>query len=511
MNSTTLDAVLHNPRLPSLPAVALELLEMTAQPDLDMKEIAALIETDQALAVKIIRTVNSSYYGLTKPCSSINQAIVYLGLNAVKTLALGFCLVESVDGSENVEFDYVSYWRHGLYSAAAARLIARANRAGEPDTAFLAALVQDIGMVALHRAFRDVYLQVIDLSAGRHCRLPEIEERSIRITHPEVGAVLAERWNLPAELVAVIKHHHDSEHAEPAHRELVRIVDMAQRISQFVAMEDVTQLKQLRKLGRDWFSLTPDDIDSILHQTQDIAHELAQLFKVDVGGRHSVEQLLARAESEQIKSQAAEAAQRSGRPKYIPAIGDDALLEKCGQSPSSQQREAGEEVAAPDARPSTQFVGLFICTCRSIRVAEGASYVQKVKGTDALRESLERALISSVAQDCRVTAVNQDEIGFIMNEESSSKLVEFARQLQQRVQQLTVRMVGVSPTSAVHVTILPQIRVAVCPLPHGVTQPDRDMLQRLLTAARNICPEQAEPVGSVILQKTNPDQIAQAA
>ncbi len=96
MNPEILDKVLACKQLPSLPAVAMRVLELSGQENVSFKEIADTITNDQGLSSKVLRTVNSSFYALRKPCASINQSIVMLGLSAVKTLALGFSLVGSI-------------------------------------------------------------------------------------------------------------------------------------------------------------------------------------------------------------------------------------------------------------------------------------------------------------------------------------------------------------------------------------------------------------------------------
>ena len=110
MDTKLLDDILNCPSLPSLPAVAIRVLELTSDPDVRMDELAKEIQFDQGIAAKILRTVNSSFYGLRKRCSSIEHALVMLGLNPVKSLVLGFSLVSSVKGEEGDEFDYLGYW-----------------------------------------------------------------------------------------------------------------------------------------------------------------------------------------------------------------------------------------------------------------------------------------------------------------------------------------------------------------------------------------------------------------
>ena len=104
---TPLERVLSCPRLPTLPAVAIQVLELSSDADVRLSDLAYVIQNDQALASKVLRTVNSSDYGLSTPRPTISRAIAYLGLNTVRTLALSFTLVETIDG-EHVISRYVA-------------------------------------------------------------------------------------------------------------------------------------------------------------------------------------------------------------------------------------------------------------------------------------------------------------------------------------------------------------------------------------------------------------------
>ncbi len=186
MSSSTLDQVLSCPRLPTLPGVALSLMELTRNPDVELGDIADLVQNDQALTGKILKTVNSSYYGLSQPCATIRRALAYLGLSTVTSLVLGFSLVE-LTGSCDEEFDLPDYWRRCLASAAAARRIAMTTGACDPEEAFVAALMQDIGMLAMHAALKGDYDAVLCETGGNHFLLPHCERTASVSRTPRRG------------------------------------------------------------------------------------------------------------------------------------------------------------------------------------------------------------------------------------------------------------------------------------------------------------------------------------
>src|SRR5215510_3635079 len=134
------------PNLPSLPTIAVQVLDLAQKVDADIAEIARIISRDPALSGKILRTVNSSFYGRSQHVSTISHALVILGLQSVKTLVLGFSLVTNLSKSKANGFKHITYWRRSIYSATAARAIAAKINIVQQEEAFLAALLQDIGM-----------------------------------------------------------------------------------------------------------------------------------------------------------------------------------------------------------------------------------------------------------------------------------------------------------------------------------------------------------------------------
>jgi HD-like signal output (HDOD) protein len=154
------------PDLPSLPAVVLEVLDLCRRPDFELQELATLITLDPALATKLLETVNSPFFGTGRAVTTVSHAVVCLGARSVRTIALGFALVGG--RKQAAGFDHKTFWRRALLSAVAARAIA--NSMGSPfwEEAFLGALLQDIGMLALSATLKGEYDEV----GGQRSGLP---------------------------------------------------------------------------------------------------------------------------------------------------------------------------------------------------------------------------------------------------------------------------------------------------------------------------------------------------
>src|SRR5262249_52924578 len=143
MSMITLEQVVGCPTLPSLPAVALQVLKLAANPNVQLDEIAEIIQNDPALAARILKTVNSSFYGLSNPCPTIRRALSYLGLNAVKSLVLSFSLADWANAGQKPA-NPQDMWGCCILSAAVSRRLATLLNVADPEEAFLAALMQDI-------------------------------------------------------------------------------------------------------------------------------------------------------------------------------------------------------------------------------------------------------------------------------------------------------------------------------------------------------------------------------
>ncbi|MDP1661745.1 MAG: HDOD domain-containing protein [Phycisphaerales bacterium] len=284
MNPELLDRVLKCDRLPSMPAVAMRVIELTSSNRSSMREIAEVITNDQGLSSKVLKTVNSSFYGLSKPCTTINQSIVMLGLNAVKTLALGFSLVASLTRSSKGGFDYQAYWRRGLLTGVAAKCIAAESRIGHDEECFLAGLLQDVGMVAFHEALGEEYGMILDQVGGDHRQLARTELAELEMTHADVGSMLAGRWKLPPELAMPIKFHERPTAAPQEYLEICQAVGLGNIAADVLcAAEGGVALKRYYAKAQEWFSLSPMQADAVMNKISAGAKEIAKLLEVDAG------------------------------------------------------------------------------------------------------------------------------------------------------------------------------------------------------------------------------------
>jgi diguanylate cyclase (GGDEF)-like protein len=225
---------------PSPPGVASHIIELAQDPNIEMGKVAKAVSLDPALTTKILRIANSPLYAQRRKSENLRQALVVLGLNATLTLALSFSLVKSLLGGTANGLDYPRYWRRSLLAATAARALADALRRPQAEDFFLAALLQDVGMLALDRAIPGMYANTHDLQLD-HVGLAPHEIKLAQVDHAAVGAWAMRKWNLPARICTAIANSHkiDLETSPDAAAIMDRCVALSGPVAQlFLAAPD---------------------------------------------------------------------------------------------------------------------------------------------------------------------------------------------------------------------------------------------------------------------------------
>jgi len=195
-------------KLPTLPGVAIKILQAMQRESPNIAEIAQVISADAPLSAKVLKAVNSPFYGLSNKITSVHQAMVFLGLNAVKNLALSFSLLSGFAPKRKGAFDYVQFSRDAIVGAVAARTLTEAVNRRQGENAFFLGLLQDIGMLILAESMPEEYAGVLAEAARGAGPLHEIESSLLGMNHMEVGQYVTDAWGLPASFSVPVGYHH---------------------------------------------------------------------------------------------------------------------------------------------------------------------------------------------------------------------------------------------------------------------------------------------------------------
>ena len=196
--------------IPTLPTVITKISKLLQNPQTSAEEIGKVITTDQALASKVLKLVNSAFYGFPGKISTITHAIVILGFSTVANIVLTASILDVFKrpGSEAPDFDMQQFWMHSISCGAAAQAIAKFTGSPEKEECFIAGLVHDIGKIILCQYQPETFAQIVADVRQKDCLFYESEINLFKFTHQEVGGLLADRWNLPKNLASAIKFHH---------------------------------------------------------------------------------------------------------------------------------------------------------------------------------------------------------------------------------------------------------------------------------------------------------------
>ncbi|MFH0726019.1 MAG: HDOD domain-containing protein [Pseudomonadota bacterium] len=195
--------------LPVLPGIALKLFNILSDPDAMITALAKVIETDPSLTLKLLKVVNSAFYGFSRKIGTVKEAVVILGTDEIKNLAFGLSAAKTF---QNVHFKGMAnpnaLWHHSIGTAIIAERLGRKVPEYKDASAFTAGLIHDTGKIFLMEHFPKLYNDVCNTALKHKIPVVEMEEEKFELNHAVIGKVVATRWNLPDSLIQAIGSHH---------------------------------------------------------------------------------------------------------------------------------------------------------------------------------------------------------------------------------------------------------------------------------------------------------------
>lgn len=247
--------------MPALPSVVARLTRLISDPKTTASDINAALSSDPGLVTKILKLVNSSYYGFSRRITTITNAVVILGFNQVRNLALSAFIFDSFagDSEDDCAFDINGFWRHSIGAAFMASALARETDAKLEEDAFVCGLLHDLGKFIMAQNAPEHIGMVMETVRDDNILFYEAETRRLGYTHAMLGGAVMERWNLPATLVDVVRNHHDPLNAPEASRRLCSVTSVADIMARALLMgnpgdERIPRLSPelWRETGLDW-------------------------------------------------------------------------------------------------------------------------------------------------------------------------------------------------------------------------------------------------------------------
>jgi len=271
--------------LPTLPTVASEILALAQSPKTNASDVGSMIEMDQALMTKVLKLVNSSFYGFPGKIKSIQHAVVIIGFNKVKNVVVTASVFDMSKGRQSNQLNLTQFWEHSLGTAIAAKVIAPTiSNALQPDDAFVGGLIHGLGKLILDQFLSEEYEQVLKIVKEKDCLLTEAEREHMGFTYSTVGSWLSEKWKLPAALQACIRFHENPMKAREE-REMVAAVHLGNIIARalFVGNAGDNKIPLIDPQLWSQYKLTTQAMDGAMQKTIEELQKAQEFFNLIQG------------------------------------------------------------------------------------------------------------------------------------------------------------------------------------------------------------------------------------
>jgi len=282
---------------PSPSKVASDVIVLARNPNIEISKVAQAVSRDPAMTAKILRIANSAFYAQRRPSQNLRQALVIIGLNAALTLALSFSLVSTLRSVQPKGIDYRRFWRRTLLAATASKAFSEASFPAVSEDVFLAALLQDVGILAIDRTSRDFYGS-LPLDAT-HAALMQHEKTQLGEDHSAASALLLKWWNLPGVLWQAVQHSHDPENAGPAKSEqgrFTRCVALGSELAEAALSSDrKAALGKVSSRARELLEMDQEEFTEVVTRVLKLIPEAEELYETSIIATEDAENLLAQA------------------------------------------------------------------------------------------------------------------------------------------------------------------------------------------------------------------------
>ncbi|MBA3030409.1 MAG: GGDEF domain-containing protein [Desulfobacteraceae bacterium] len=285
-------------QLPSLPEVAMRILETVKQENFSFNDLGRIISSDPGLTAKILKMANSSFYGLTQKASTIEKAVSILGVTALKNVALSFVISREFRKNASIGFDFDYYWKRAVTAAIAADLTGKLISARNDDL-FVAGLLMDIGVIIMYMTRPEEYLQVIYEKKLTGLPTERIENGFFGIDHSRVGAEVLKKWGLSEMIYSPVGLHHEPGQKLNKSNKAAMVLNFADTISSaYHGSKKNYKIQSIRQALEKHFGILEKQTDRLIDSVAEKSLEIFSFFDIHPGDMKPYSQILQEANEE---------------------------------------------------------------------------------------------------------------------------------------------------------------------------------------------------------------------
>lgn len=267
--------------LPTLPQVVAEITRLMQDPNVNAEQVSKAISMDQAISSKVLKMVNSAFYGFPGKISSISHAIVILGFNTVKNIVMMASVFEKLGNKGDLAgFEVGKLWLHSVATGVLAGCIIQETQNKKLENVFLGGLLHDIGKVILLKYLHDEMEWILSVQKKKELLFVEAENKTIGITHADIGGWLCDTWNLPEELRACIAFHHEPEKAGE-HKLITSAIHVADILARslIIGSGGDNRIPRVNPEVWDSFDLNQERIEAIFKRAEPELNKASNFLK----------------------------------------------------------------------------------------------------------------------------------------------------------------------------------------------------------------------------------------
>ena len=431
-------------RLPAMPGVAIKLIEEIQKPDPDMRQIGRHISSDAALSAKVLKIINSPFYGLVNKITSIDQAIRLLGLNTVKNLSLSLILKTSFLKKGAGALDLSNFWKDSLVGAIAAKLLAGRIRIKNEEDAFFLGLLKNIGSLTLAYLLPDQYSVVLSEIQTKKISSQDAENQIFGFNHTDVGALLTQSWGLPESFHIPIQHHHGVErlpencssdirvrtailHLSSLYVELInggKMTEVLSYITYFINAYGFQGSLDAAEIGKD-----------LIKQTKDIS----PIFDLQFGDENELENLLENARQELLNISMQMVSEMIGKNSELESLRQQANKDAMTQL---HNYKAFSEALNQEISRAARYQNNLSLVMADIDFFKSINDGFGHPAGDQVLKAVSQALKKGLRDSDFIARYGGEEFAFILPETQPKDALHLAERLRQKIKALEISYDG---------------------------------------------------------------------
>ncbi len=283
--------------LPAIPALPLQVLQMCRDDKASAQKVGEVISKDPSFVAKLLNVANSSFYGGSRhKVTTVTHAVTLLGMNSIATLAFCFSLYRDLRKKGGGAFDHTHFWHRCILASLASKILAKRVRVINEEEIFLAGLLQDLGILVMSEAFGNEYGTLYQKANQDHHALEALEQGRWKTDHCEIGAWLAETWELPEVLREAVRGSHNPSLAsteDEASRLMILCVALSGRLADmWCHPETETAIQTALELSQELLEIDADGVMEVTKQIIEGIPDMSAFFQINLGKPEEIQKVV---------------------------------------------------------------------------------------------------------------------------------------------------------------------------------------------------------------------------